>query len=84
MALGSGVRESFKIDDLLKFVDSYTARVKQQMDQLSEADAESIGIGAVFEMQMMMNKLSQASEMCSSVVNASNQAINTMARAIKA
>jgi hypothetical protein len=84
MALGSGVRESFKIDDLLKFVDSYTARVKQQMDKLSEADAESIGIGAVFEMQMMMNKLSQASEMCSSVVNASNQAINTMARAIKA
>jgi hypothetical protein len=34
-------------------------------------------------MQMLMNHLSQLSEMSTAVVNASNTAINTMARNVK-
>ena len=38
----------------------------------------------MFEMQMLMNHLSQLSEMATSVVSASNSAIADMARNVKA
>lgn len=43
----------------------------------------SISIADMFDMQMRMNKLSQFSEMCTSVIGAANNSINSLARGIK-
>ncbi len=44
---------------------------------------DDISIAEMFEMQMLMNHLSQLSEMSTNVVAASNQAIVMMARNVK-
>lgn len=48
----------------------------------SLADAVSL-VADMFAMQMLMNHLSQLSEMSTSVVSAANSAISSMARNIK-
>jgi hypothetical protein len=44
---------------------------------------DSISMAEMFEMQMLMNKLSQMSEMSSSIVSAANSAVSSMARNVK-
>jgi hypothetical protein len=48
-----------------------------------QRNRSSVSIGDMFEMQMLMNHLSQISEMATSVVSASNSAISSMARNVK-
>jgi len=45
--------------------------------------SDQISIVEMFEMQMLMNNLSQLSEMSTSIVSASNSAISSMARNVK-
>jgi Family of unknown function (DUF5407) len=48
-----------------------------------EGRAQEISIGDMFEMQMLMNSLSQLSEMTQALVSADDAAITSMARNIK-
>jgi Family of unknown function (DUF5407) len=83
MGYGDGTtREGFVVDDLFKIIGDATKAVKTKMAKLKEA-GENISIGEMFEMQMLMNCLSQLSEMATGVVAASHNAINAMARGVK-
>ncbi len=55
---------------------------KTKLDQIKQRRS-AISIADMFEMQMLMNHLSQMSEMTTAIVNAANQAITNMARNIK-
>ena len=68
--------------NLLSIVVTEQNAVKTKLSAIRQAKS-SISIADMFDMQMRMNKLSQLSEMVTSVVSASNSAINTMARGIK-
>jgi Family of unknown function (DUF5407) len=68
-------------EDLAAIVSRATADVKKKMNALTNSD--HISISDMFEMQMLMNHLSQLSEMASSIVSATNSAITSMARNVK-
>jgi hypothetical protein len=70
------------VTELVQLVAKATADVEAKMRQI-KAKGENISIADLFEMQMLMNHLSQLSEMSTSVVSASNSAISSMARGIK-
>ena len=67
---------------LVKTVQDATNRVQEKLTALS-AKGSGLQITDMFDMQMMMNSLSQLSEMSTSVVSASNSAIASMARNVK-
>lgn len=67
---------------LLDIVNSATVSAKNKLTLL-KARRSSISIADMFDMQMLMNHLSQLSEMSSSVVSASNSAIQSMSRNVK-
>ena len=69
-------------DDLVNTISTATAAVKDKLGEMSSSGG-SISIVDMFQMQMLMNKLSQLSEMSTSVVSASNSAIASMARNVK-
>lgn len=76
-------RSGFSMENLL--VNIVQEAVTSARDKLNEIKIQgsSISIGNMFEMQMLMNRLSQFSEMTTSVVSASNTAIGSIARNIK-
>jgi hypothetical protein len=75
-------REGFNVDSMFDGLATATKNVQAQMDLLKKAGS-TISISDMFQMQMLMNKLSQLSEMSSSVISASNSAIASMARNVK-
>jgi len=75
-------REAFDMETLVKVVTDATVSAKQKLDDI-KARGSAISIGDMFDMQMLMNQLSQLSEMSTSVVSASNTAILSMARNVK-
>lgn len=72
----------FDVASMLDRVNQATKAVEQKLEQLKNR-GENISIADMFEMQLMMNKLAQLSEMSTSVVSASNSAIASMARNVK-
>lgn len=68
--------------DLTETIKLATNAVADKLAELKKSGS-SINIVQMFEMQMLMNKLSQLSEMSTSVVSASNSAIASMARNVK-
>lgn len=74
--------KGFSANKLLSMVNQAQQRVDDKLTEMNGNDDE-INIGQMFEMQMLMNELSQISEALSSVVSASNTAIGSMARNIK-
>ena len=68
--------------DLTSTIATATESVKNKLAEMGKG-GPSINIVQMFEMQMTMNKLSQLSEMSTSIVSASNSAIASMARNIK-
>lgn len=72
----------FSANKLIKMIDGAQKKVSDKLDEL-DSEKDEINIGQMFEMQMLMNELSQLSEALSSVVSASNTAIGSMARNIK-
>lgn len=84
MAKSAGdVQEGFKVDFLLSVVNDATISAKKKLEQM-KMKRSSISIADMFDMQMLMNHLSQLSEMSTSIVSASNTAISSMARNVKA
>jgi hypothetical protein len=79
---GSHIQSGFKVQDLFSLVNDATASAKAKILNI-KAQRSSISIGDMFEMQMLMNHLSQLSEMSTGVVSASNSAIMSMARGVK-
>jgi hypothetical protein len=79
---GNYVEEGFKVDFLISIVNDATVSAKRKLEIL-KARRSSISIADMFDMQMLMNHLSQLSEMSTAVVSASNSAISSMARNVK-
>lgn len=75
-------QESIPCDELVSLVNEETAKVKEKIRAL-KGQGDQISISDMFEMQMLMNRLSQLSEMSTQVVSASNQAIMSVARNVK-
>jgi len=75
-------REAFDVETLVKVVTDATQSAKQKLEDI-KARGSAISIGDMFDMQMLMNHLSQLSEMSTSVVSASNTAILSMSRNVK-
>lgn len=79
---GSNVQGGFEVKDLFKIVNEAVADVKVKLDRVKN-NKQDISIGDMFELQMLMNHLSQLSEMSAQVTAASNTAIMSMARNLK-
>lgn len=79
---GSGVQSGFSVSKLFKIISDATKSAQNKISGIS-ARKSAISIGDMFEMQMLMNHLSQISEMATAVVSASNSAIADMARNVK-
>jgi hypothetical protein len=79
---GSNVQSGFTVGALFQVINNAVASAKVKLSAI-QANRSSISIGDMFEMQMLMNHLSQLSEMSSAVVSASNSAINRMAQNVK-
>jgi hypothetical protein len=80
---GTNVQSGFSVAILFKVINNATASAQAKLSSI-KTRRSSISIGDMFEMQMLMNHLSQLSEMATSVVSASNSAIADMARNVKA
>lgn len=74
-------QQGFNVQALFSIVNNATVSAQTKLKEI-QSKKSSISIGDMFEMQMLMNHLSQISEMASSVVSASNTAIGSMARKI--
>lgn len=79
---GNGVQEGLNVSSLFSLVNDATISAKTKLLQI-QALRSAISIGDMFEMQMLMNHLSQLSEMATAVVSASNTAITSMSRNVK-
>jgi len=83
ISLHSGAGQSgFSVTGLFSLVNTATASCQAKLLEI-QSRRSAISIGDMFEMQMLMNNLSQLSEMSTSVVSASNTAIASMARNVK-
>jgi len=79
---GDSKQSGFNVNILFQVV--YTATLSAQAKLVEIATRRSsISIGDMFEMQMLMNHLSQLSEMSTNVVSAAQTAIMSMARNVK-
>lgn len=78
----SAKQPGFNVLQLFKLVNFATASVKAKLLEI-QAKRSSISIGDMFEMQMLMNHLSQLSEMSTAVVSGANAAMMSMARNVK-
>ncbi len=79
---GTFVQSGFSVKNLFSLVNVATTSAKAKLLEIQQRRS-AISIGDMFEMQMLMNHLSQLSEMSTSVVSASNTAISSMARNVK-
>lgn len=79
---GSGVQQGFDVGVLFSVLNDAVVSAKTKLAQIKQ-NTSSVSIGDMFEMQMLMNHLSQLSEMSSAVVSASNSAITRMAQGVK-
>jgi hypothetical protein len=79
---GTNSQSGFVVQSLIGIINNAVGSAKAKLLQI-QSNRSSISIGDMFEMQMLMNHLSQLSEMATDVVSASNTAISSMARNIK-
>lgn len=80
---GRNIQSGFSVKALFSIINNATVSAKAKLSSI-KSRRSAISIGDMFEMQMLMNHLSQLSEMSTSVVSASNSAIASMARNLKA
>jgi len=78
----AGQQPGFDMNTLINIVANATTSAQTQIQNM-QTRGSSISIGDMFNMQMLMNHLSQLSEMCTSVVSAANTSIMSMARNLK-
>jgi hypothetical protein len=80
----SGVQSRVQVyfSSLITTIESMSNVVKSKIAMI-QANKSAMSIGDMFDLQMAMNKLSQFSEMSTSVIAAMNTSINSMARNVK-
>jgi len=74
--------QGISFEELVNLVNEQTKKVKDKIGNMRDKGDE-ISIGEMFDMQMLMNLLSQLTEMSTQVVSAANQSIIQVARNIK-
>ncbi len=79
---GDNIQSGFSVNVLFHVIHDATISAKAKLLEI-KGRRSAISIGDMFEMQMLMNHLSQLSEMSTAVVAAANSAITTMARNVK-
>jgi len=79
---GTQNEAGFNVKALFTIVNNATVSARNKLE-IIQAKRSAISIGDMFEMQMLMNHLSQLSEMSTAVVSASSSAITSMARNVK-
>jgi len=79
---GQGIREGIDVSALFTALDNAVKVVKNKLAEI-KGKSDQFSIGDMFEMQMLTNKLSQLSELSTSVVSACNNAVLSMTRNIK-
>jgi hypothetical protein len=79
---GLNAQSGFGVQTLFQVVANATVSAKTKLLEI-QARRSAVSIGDMFEMQMLMNHLSQLSEMATNVVAAANTAISSMARNVK-
>lgn len=79
---GKNAQSGFVVNALFGIINDATASAKTKLLEI-QSKRSAISIGDMFEMQMLMNHLSQLSEMATGVVSASNTAVMSMARNVK-
>lgn len=79
---GASVQSGFSVQALFSLVNTATVSAKAKLLEIQSRNS-AISIGDMFEMQMLMNHLSQLSEMSTAVVSAANTAVTDMARNVK-
>lgn len=77
-----GTQGGFSVQALFRLINNATRSAQAKLSSI-QLRKSSISIGDMFEMQMLMNHLSQLSEMSTAVVSSSNSAIISMTRGIK-
>jgi len=79
---GDNIQSGFSVQILFKVIADAVASCKMKLSEIKTRKS-AISIGDMFEMQMLMNHLSQLSDMSTNIVAASNSAISNMARNLK-
>ena len=74
--------KGLSVENMFRFVSDQTDVVNEKLELIRQS-GETISITDMFEMQMKMNRLSQYSEMATSVVSAAGGAIQSIARNVK-
>ncbi|MEC7838415.1 MAG: DUF5407 family protein [Chlamydiota bacterium] len=80
---GEGKYQGFSIETLQTTLKEAESLVIDKLSAIKAKAADKIDIGDLFDMQWMMNKFSQLSEMSSAVLAGAHQAISAMNRNIK-
>ena len=70
------------LSSLIDVLTNEETAAKARLNAL-KSNTDEISIAQMFEMQMMMNQLSQLSEMTTSFISAANSSIQSMARSVK-
>lgn len=78
----AAVQPGFSVSSLFRLVNDATRSAQAKIIEI-QGRRSAISIGDMFEMQMLMNHLSQLSEMTTNVVSAANTSIQSMARNVK-
>lgn len=79
----SGEYHGFKVEDLQNALQSAETVVINKLGTIKSKASDEINVGDMFDMQWMMNKFSQLSELASSVLASAHGAIAAMTRNIK-
>jgi hypothetical protein len=79
----SSPSEGIQFDYLRGIINTATQKVKMKLEALNNVGS-AVSISDMFEMQMLMNHLSQLSEMSTGVLAAMNTSVSSMARNVKA
>ncbi len=74
--------QDMNVGDLMNSASTATDAIRDKLSAMG-GSKDAVSIGDMFEMQMLMNHLSQVSDASSNVVSASNNAILSTARNIK-
>lgn len=81
---GSASDFNLKFDDMAQLIKDLTSEVQTALSDIrSKGKQAETGIFAMFDLQMKMNKLAQASEMSTGVMQAFHQAIQSVSRGLK-
>lgn len=80
--MAGGQQPGFDFSPLVELIADATTDAKNELDTI-KGRTSAISIADMFQMQMMMNHLSQMSEMSTAVINAANSATVSMARNVK-